>query len=67
MTEAFITAFIVYFVVIDPIGNSPIFLAMTSHLERTKKTRIALEATFCQRHHAILCFAWFLDITLSEY
>ena len=28
MTEAFITAFIVYFVVIDPIGNSPIFLAM---------------------------------------
>ena len=29
MLENFITAFIVYFVVIDPIGNSPIFLAIS--------------------------------------
>lgn len=45
MAESFITAFIIYFVVIDPIGNSPIFLALTSHLDRAKKTRIALEGT----------------------
>ena len=29
MLENFITAFVVYFVVIDPIGNSPIFLAIS--------------------------------------
>ena len=29
MIEGFITAFIIYFVVIDPIGNAPIFLAVT--------------------------------------
>ena len=45
MAESFVTAFIIYFVVIDPIGNSPIFLALTSHLDRAKKTRIALEGT----------------------
>lgn len=28
MLENFVTAFIVYFVVIDPIGNAPIFLAI---------------------------------------
>ena len=27
MFESFVTAFIIYFVVIDPIGNAPIFLA----------------------------------------
>ena len=31
MLENFVTAFIVYFMVIDPIGNSPIFLAITAH------------------------------------
>ena len=70
MTEAFITAFIVYFVVIDPIGNSPIFLAMTSHLERTKKTRIALEATFFASVIMLffaLCGSWILRyLNISE-
>ena len=70
MTEAFITAFIVYFVVIDPIGNSPIFLAMTSHLERAKKTRIALEATFFASIIMLffaLCGSWILGyLNISE-
>ena len=28
MIESFVTAFIIYFVVVDPIGNAPIFLAV---------------------------------------
>ena len=34
MIENFITAFIVYFVVIDPVGTAPIFLAITTHLNK---------------------------------
>ncbi len=45
MIESFITAFIIYFVVIDPIGNAPIFMAVTSHQNRTQKIRTALEGT----------------------
>ena len=70
MAETFITAFIIYFVVIDPIGNSPIFLAMTSHLARAKKTRIALEATLFASIIMLffaLCGSWVLHyLTISE-
>ena len=45
MIESFITAFIVYFVVINPVGNAPIFLAVTGAQDRTRKIRTALEAT----------------------
>ena len=31
MIESFVTAFIIYFVVIYPIGNAPIFLAVTGY------------------------------------
>jgi small neutral amino acid transporter SnatA (MarC family) len=37
MLENFSTAFVLYFVVIDPIGNSPIFLAITAHLSKRQK------------------------------
>jgi small neutral amino acid transporter SnatA (MarC family) len=37
MLENFSTAFIVYFVVINPISNSPIFLAITAHLSKRQK------------------------------
>ncbi len=43
MLESFVTAFIIYFVVIDPIGNAPVFLAVTSHLGRGRKLRVAIE------------------------
>jgi|TARA_Y100000385_G_C12780419_1_gene503273 multiple antibiotic resistance protein len=43
--ETFITAFIIYFVVVDPIGNAPIFIAVTSHLGKAARTRTAIEAT----------------------
>ena len=45
MLESFATAFIVYFVVIDPIGSAPVFLAVTAAQGRARKLRIALEAT----------------------
>ena len=45
MIEAFITTFIIYFVVIDPVGNAPIFLAVTEAQVRTQKLCTALEGT----------------------
>ncbi len=42
MIENFIAAFIVYFVVIDPVGTAPIFFAITTHLNKRQKNRIAL-------------------------
>ncbi len=43
--ESFVTAFIIYFVVIDPVGNAPIFVAVTQHQDRARKLRTALEGT----------------------
>jgi small neutral amino acid transporter SnatA (MarC family) len=42
MIENFIAAFIVYFVVIDPVGTAPIFLAITKHLNNLQKIRTAI-------------------------
>ena len=42
---SFVTAFIFYFVVIDPIGNAPIFLAVTEAKDRIRKLHIAIEGT----------------------
>ena len=44
MIENFITAFIVYFVVIDPVGTAPIFLAITTHLNKRQKSVPRLRA-----------------------
>ena len=63
MLESFITAFIVYFVVIDPVGNAPIFLAVTQHLDRAAKTRTALECSlvaFAIMMFFALCGTWIL-------
>ena len=38
--------FIVYFVVIDPVGTASIFLAVTTHLNKRQTIRTALEGTF---------------------
>jgi len=45
MLEAFVTAFIIYFVVIDPLDNAPIFLTVTQYQNRARKLRTALEGT----------------------
>ena len=45
MTEIFIQTFFLYFIVIDPLGNTPLFLSITQNMDINKKIRIALSAT----------------------
>ena len=44
MLEVFIQAFVLYFVVIDPIGNTPIFMSITQTQNEREKYQIAIEA-----------------------
>ena len=73
MLESFITAFIIYFVVIDPIGNAPVFLAVTSHQDRKAKLKTALEGTAIATGIMLffaLCGAWvlaYLNITEAAF
>ena len=73
MVEAFITAFIIYFVVIDPVGNAPIFLAVTEAQDRARKFRTALEGTAIATAIMLffaLCGAWilaYLNITEAAF
>ena len=39
MIEIFLKTFIFYFIVIDPIGSTPIFLVVTEHLEYKRKNK----------------------------
>ena len=70
MPEAFVTAFIIYFVVIDPVGNAPIFLAVMQHQDRASKLRTALEGTVVATIIMLffaLCGRWVLAyLNISE-
>ena len=70
MLESFLTAFVIYFVVIDPIGNAPIFLAVTTHLDKAKKARVAIEGTVVATAIMLffaLCGSWILGyLNISE-
>ena len=46
MVEFFFKTFIFYFIVIDPIGSTPIFLVVTEHLKVKEKVRTAFQGTF---------------------
>lgn len=46
MIETFVTIFVVYFVVIDPIGMVPLFVALTGGLSTRAKLRLAIEGPF---------------------
>ena len=46
MTELFLKTFIFYFIVIDPIGSTPLFLVVTEHLDVREKIKTALHGTF---------------------
>tara|TARA_B110000967_G_scaffold197707_1_gene229759 strand:+ start:153 stop:764 length:612 start_codon:yes stop_codon:yes gene_type:complete len=46
MTELFLKTFIFYFIVIDPIGSTPLFLVVTEHLDLKEKIKTALHGTF---------------------
>ena len=73
MIENFIGAFIVYFVVIDPVGTAPIFLAITSHLNKRQKIWTALEGTIVVGAIMLffaLCGLWilyYLNISLTAF
>jgi len=43
MLEVFIQAFVLYFVVIDPIGNTPLFMSITQNQSGKDKIRTAFE------------------------
>ena len=60
MLESFVTAFFIYFVVIDSIGNAPVFLTVTSHLEQGRKLRVAIEGAAIAT--AIMLFLHFVEL-----
>lgn len=73
ITENFIAAFIFCFVVIDPVGTSPVFLPITPHLNKHQKIRAALEDSFVASAITLffaLCGVWilhYLNISLTAF
>jgi len=71
--ESFLTAFVIYFVVIDPVGSAPIFLSVTSHLTKIQKYKVAMEATIIASLIMIffgMCGTWilhYLQISISAF
>ena len=65
MTEIFIQTFFLYFIVIDPLGNTPLFLSITQNMDANKKIRIALSATIIAS--IILLFFALLGSSLLSY
>mgnify|MGYP006119522235 FL=1 len=45
MLEIFIQTFFLYFIVIDPLGTTPLFLIVTQHMDTKDKIKTALSAT----------------------
>ena len=45
MLEIFIQTFFLYFIVIDPLGNTPLFLAVTQNMSSQQRVKTALSAT----------------------
>ena len=65
MSEIFIQTFFLYFIVIDPLGNTPLFLSITQNMDTNKKIRIALSATIIAS--MILLFFALLGSSLLSY
>jgi multiple antibiotic resistance protein len=65
MTEIFIQTFFLYFIVIDPLGNTPLFLSITQNMDTNKKIRIALSASIIAS--IILLFFALLGSSLLNY
>jgi len=64
MIEFFFTTFIFYFIVIDPVGSTPIFLVVTEHLKLKEKIKTALHGTFIATL-ILLFFALLGNVILS--
>ena len=65
MSEIFIQTFFLYFIVIDPLGNTPLFLSITQNMYTNKKIRIALSAIIIAS--IILLFFALLGSSLLSY
>ena len=65
MLEVFIQTFFLYFIVIDPLGTTPLFLIVTQHMETKNKIKTALSATIIAT--IILLFFALLGSSLLSY
>ena len=65
MLEIFIQTFFLYFIVIDPLGTTPLFLIVTQHMETKEKIKTALSATTIAT--IILLFFALLGSSLLSY
>ncbi len=65
MLEVFIQTFFLYFIVIDPLGTTPLFLIVTQHMETKNKIKTALSATTIAT--LILLFFALLGSSLLSY
>ncbi|MDC0419936.1 MarC family protein [Candidatus Pelagibacter sp.] len=65
MPEIFVQTFFLYFIVIDPLGNTPLFLSITQHMEAKQKIKVALSGTIIAT--IILLFFALLGSSLLTY
>ena len=65
MLETFIQTFFLYFIVIDPLGNTPLFLSITQHMETKQKVKVAFSATIIAT--IILLFFALLGSSILSY
>ena len=65
MLEIFIQTFFLYFIVIDPLGNTPLFLAVTQNMSSQQRIKTALNATIIAS--TILLFFALLGSSLLSY
>lgn len=63
-TAYMITALVTMFVVIDPIGIAPLFLALTQGMDAAKRRRIAIRATLVAAF-VLMLFAFFGEALLG--
>ena len=64
MLEIFLQYFVLYFVVIDPIGTTPLFLVVTKGLNAKDKNKVAFEGVLIATI-VLLFFAFFGNYVLK--
>ena len=64
MLEIFLQYFVLYFVVIDPIGTTPLFLVVTKGLNAQDKNKVAFEGVLIATI-VLLFFAFFGNYVLK--
>jgi len=62
----FITAFVALFVVIDPIGLAPLFVALTAGMSRAKRRSIAVRAVLTAAGILLVLFLTALDMLFER-